>query len=151
MRCAALIVAGVLMGSLLAANDASTTDKARAWVDAFTAKVRPLDIAVNRAWWDANITGKDEDFGRGDSAYDRYFGDPKVTPNPNLFPVEEAPFYAIPFYPGDLGTNALETLAAGKKRIVDLYGLFSVPGSLRQDFDAGPDLANNGRPHGPLF
>ena len=50
-------------------------------------------------------TGKDEDFGRGDSAYDRYFGDPKVTPNPNLFPVEEAPFYAIPFYPGDLGTN----------------------------------------------
>ncbi|MBY8999612.1 MAG: FAD-binding protein [Candidatus Heimdallarchaeota archaeon] len=50
-------------------------------------------------------TGKDEDFGRGDSAYDHYYGDPNVKPNPNLFPLEKPPFYAVEFVPGDLGTK----------------------------------------------
>lgn len=50
-------------------------------------------------------TGRDEDYGRGDSATDRYYSDPKITPNPNLAPMVEPPFYAIPVYPGDLGTK----------------------------------------------
>ena len=50
-------------------------------------------------------TGCDEDYGRGDSATDRYYSDPKITPNPNLAPMVEPPFYAIPVYPGDLGTK----------------------------------------------
>jgi 3-oxosteroid 1-dehydrogenase len=49
--------------------------------------------------------GKDDDFARGESASDRYYGDPRVKPNPCLFPIEKAPFYAIPVYPGDLGTK----------------------------------------------
>ena len=49
--------------------------------------------------------GKDQDYGRGDSAYDNYFGDTKVKPNPNLFPLEKSPFYAVEFVPGDLGTK----------------------------------------------
>lgn len=40
--------------------------------------------------------GIDEEFGRGESAFDRYFGDPAVWPNPNLGPLKKAPFYAIP-------------------------------------------------------
>ncbi|WP_257549342.1 FAD-binding protein [Sphingopyxis sp. DBS4] len=49
--------------------------------------------------------GEDPDFGRGASAYDRHYGDASVTPNPTLAPIAEAPFYAIPIYPCDLGTN----------------------------------------------
>jgi 3-oxosteroid 1-dehydrogenase len=50
-------------------------------------------------------TGKDTDFGRGDSAYDHYYGDPNCKPNPNLAPLAQAPFYAIKIVPGDLGTK----------------------------------------------
>jgi 3-oxosteroid 1-dehydrogenase len=49
--------------------------------------------------------GKDADYGRGDSAYDRYYGDPNCKPNPNLAPLAEPPFYAIKVVPGDLGTK----------------------------------------------
>ncbi len=49
--------------------------------------------------------GRDEEFHRGDSAYDRYYGDPRVRPNPNLAPLASAPFYAAKIVPGDLGTK----------------------------------------------
>lgn len=50
-------------------------------------------------------TGKDTDFGRGDSAYDHYYGDPNCKPNPNLAALAQPPFYAIKIVPGDLGTK----------------------------------------------
>ncbi len=49
--------------------------------------------------------GLDDDFKRGNDIYDRYYGDPRVLPNANLAPFENGPFYAIRFYPGDLGTK----------------------------------------------
>ncbi|MFT4110688.1 FAD-binding protein [Propionicimonas sp.] len=50
-------------------------------------------------------SGIDADFGRGNSAYDRYYGDPLVRPNPNLGPLEKGPFEAVRVVPGDLGTK----------------------------------------------
>ncbi|KAF7133596.1 hypothetical protein CNMCM5793_004725 [Aspergillus hiratsukae] len=49
--------------------------------------------------------GVDADFSRGESAFDNYFWDPRVRPNPNLGAVRTPPFYAIPVVPGDLGTK----------------------------------------------
>ena len=49
--------------------------------------------------------GVDNDFARGNSAYDRYYGDPSVHPNPNLGTIEKGPFAAVQVVPGDLGTK----------------------------------------------
>jgi 3-oxosteroid 1-dehydrogenase len=50
-------------------------------------------------------SGIDEDFGRGSSAYDRYYSDPRRRPNPNLARLDRPPFYAAKIVPGDLGTK----------------------------------------------
>jgi 3-oxosteroid 1-dehydrogenase len=48
--------------------------------------------------------GYDADFHRGDSAYDRYYGDPTISPNPNLRALDKPPFYAVKMVLSDLGT-----------------------------------------------
>lgn len=53
---------------------------------------------------DGAFAGDDPDFRRGQSAYDRYYGDPTVTPNPNLRPLLHGPFYAVKMVLSDLGT-----------------------------------------------
>jgi 3-oxosteroid 1-dehydrogenase len=50
-------------------------------------------------------TGKDQDFHRGESYYDRYYGDARTSPNPCIAPIAQAPYYALPIYPGDIGTK----------------------------------------------
>ena len=50
------------------------------------------------------IHGQDDDFKRGLGHYDRYYGDPTNTPNPNLAPITKPPFYAVKTVPADLGT-----------------------------------------------
>ncbi len=50
-------------------------------------------------------TGVDLDCQRGDSAYDRYYADPRITPNPCLAAIDKAPYYAMRVDPGDFGTQ----------------------------------------------
>jgi peptidyl-dipeptidase A len=38
------------------------TEQARAFLDEHTKKLQPLEVASALAWWNANISGKDEDF-----------------------------------------------------------------------------------------
>lgn len=49
-------------------------------------------------------SGKDLDFDRGGNVFDRYYGDPRL-PNPNLAPIQKGPFYAMQFWPGEIGTK----------------------------------------------
>jgi succinate dehydrogenase/fumarate reductase flavoprotein subunit len=51
------------------------------------------------------VRGEDPVFHRGETVYDRYRGDPRVTPHRNLRPLEDGPYYAVPLYLGCLGTK----------------------------------------------
>lgn len=96
------------------------------------------DMGVDAAALEATIarfnshaaSGLDPDFQRGEAAYDKMYGDPSVTPNPCLKPLEKGPFYAMPIYPGDIGTNGgLRT--DEKARVLDgkgkpITGLYAV-------------------------
>jgi succinate dehydrogenase/fumarate reductase flavoprotein subunit len=49
-------------------------------------------------------TGRDEQFGKGDTHHDRFGGDARFKPNPNLGSLSHPPFYAVEIFEGDLGT-----------------------------------------------
>ena len=51
--------------------------------------------------------GRDPEFGRGDTPYDRMQGDAEHSgPNPCVAPIEHGPYYAVRVVPGSLGTFA---------------------------------------------
>jgi succinate dehydrogenase/fumarate reductase flavoprotein subunit len=49
--------------------------------------------------------GVDRDFRRGDSLYDKFYGDPQHQPNPNLGALRKPPYYALEVHPGTIGTK----------------------------------------------
>ena len=50
-------------------------------------------------------TGKDTEFGKGDTLIDQEIGDPKHQPNPCFGPLGDGPYYAIEIFPGDGSTT----------------------------------------------
>src|SRR5687768_12966480 len=71
MRIIASFALGVTAMSFAVAADPQTTDAARDFMTRYSAELRPLEIGVNRAWWDANITGADADFKRKEEAQNK--------------------------------------------------------------------------------
>jgi 3-oxosteroid 1-dehydrogenase len=89
--------------------------------------------------------GKDPDFHRGENAYDRYYGDATVKPNPCLAPLEKPPFYAVALFPGDLGTKGglvtdehARVLREDGSPIEGLYATGNVSASVMGDTYPGP-------------
>jgi succinate dehydrogenase/fumarate reductase flavoprotein subunit len=48
--------------------------------------------------------GSDPEFRKGENAYNRFYGDPDIKPNPCVAPLAQPPFYAVRVEIGDLGT-----------------------------------------------
>jgi peptidyl-dipeptidase A len=48
-----------------------TTARAQKFLEAHTKKLRPLEVEAAIAWWDANTSGKDEDFARKEKAQNK--------------------------------------------------------------------------------
>jgi 3-oxosteroid 1-dehydrogenase len=75
-------------------------------------------------------TGVDPEFRRGESAYDRYYGDQRNTPNPCIAPIGRPPFYALPMHPGDIGTKGGLATDASARVLRDdgqpIAGLYAV-------------------------
>lgn len=93
--------------------------------------VDPAALAATIARFNEHAAkGEDPDFHRGDAAYDRLYGDYRHGPNPCLRPLSEAPFYAMPIYPGDIGmnggltTNALGQVTDAKGKVIP--GLYAI-------------------------
>jgi succinate dehydrogenase/fumarate reductase flavoprotein subunit len=70
--------------------------------------------------------GVDEDFTRGASVYDHFYGDPDHKPNPNLGTVEKGPFYALQVHPGAIGTKG-GTRVDVKAQVLHVRGV-PIPG-----------------------
>ncbi|MCB2073191.1 MAG: FAD-dependent oxidoreductase [Novosphingobium sp.] len=62
-----------------------------------------LEATISR-WNEMCETAVDEDFGKGSSTYNRYYGDPTNLPNPCMGPVAKPPYWAAPLQIGDVGT-----------------------------------------------
>src|SRR5262245_5653429 len=52
-------------------NGADANDEAAAFIKDHVAKLRPLEVQANIAWWNANISGKDEDFKKKEEAQNK--------------------------------------------------------------------------------
>ena len=71
-------------------------------------------------------SGKDLDFNKGETAYERSNGDPLHLPNPCIGRIERGPFFAVEVYPTPLGTShglAIDPNA----RVLDVMGK-AIPG-----------------------
>src|SRR5262249_42355415 len=67
-RLALTVLILTLTGGTAAMADSETTERAKKFITAHEAKFKPLDRKAGVAWWDANVTGKDEDFARKEEA-----------------------------------------------------------------------------------
>jgi succinate dehydrogenase/fumarate reductase flavoprotein subunit len=80
--------------------------------------------------------GRDPEFRKGSTAYNRFLGDATVAPNPCIAPLDTPPFYAVQVVIGDLGTYAgIRTDA--RARVLDGRGA-PVPGL----YATGNDMAS---------
>jgi succinate dehydrogenase/fumarate reductase flavoprotein subunit len=90
-------------------------------------------------------SGHDDDFGRGDAAYDRYNGDVRA-PHPTLGTVEAPPYFAVAVHRGAIGTKGGPRIDARARVVgwdgVPIPGLFAAGNNAASVF--GPGAIANG-------
>lgn len=98
-------------------------------------------------------TGVDLEFNKGGNAYDTFYGDHSVKPNPCLAPLEQGPFYAIRLDAGDIGTKGglmtdefSRVLHSGGSPIQGLYATGNTSASV-----TGPSYPGAGATLGPAM
>ena len=103
-------------------------------------------------WNGFSREGKDRDFGKGDSAFDRFQGAHEAK-FPNFGTIEKPPFYALPVHPGALGTkggprtNAMgQVMSVRNQPIPGLYAAGNVAASV-----TGPSYYGVGSTLGPAL
>src|SRR5439155_5786751 len=77
----AFAVLAVAANPLAVRADPDTTDRARAFIKNHESRLRRLEIESGIAWWNANVSGKDEDFKKKEEAQnhiDEALADPKI-------------------------------------------------------------------------
>jgi 3-oxosteroid 1-dehydrogenase len=124
-------------------------DSLAALADSIGVPAAALTATVDR-WNGFAATGRDEDFSRGDSAYDRYYGDPTLK-NPCIDAIDKGPFYAVRVEIGDLGTKGgLVTDEQGRVQRPDgsaIEGLYATGNAAASVM--GPEYAGPGATIGP--
>jgi succinate dehydrogenase/fumarate reductase flavoprotein subunit len=107
--------------------------------------------ATVQAYNNGATEGKDLQFGRGTTAFNRYLADPEHQPNPCVAPIHKGPFYAVKVVMGDLGTfDGIQTSVLGEVKKQDgsvIAGLYAV-GNDRASIMGGKYPAA-GITHGP--
>jgi 3-oxosteroid 1-dehydrogenase len=89
--------------------------------------VDPAALSATVAGFNTHaVKGEDPEFHRGEAAYDKMYGDFRHGPNPCLRALDQGPYYAMPIYPGDIGTNG-GLLTNAQAQVLDDAGK-AIPG-----------------------
>lgn len=110
--------------------------------------VKPSALTVTIANYNADAKeGRDPEFGRGSTIYQRHLGDAAHKPNPCVAPILHAPFFAMRIYPADLGTAIgmkvdaqARVLRADGTPIAGLYACGNDMGSIMNGNYPGPGI-----------
>jgi 3-oxosteroid 1-dehydrogenase len=115
-------------------------------------KIDPATLAATVARFNGFVArNRDEDFHRGERAYDRWLGDPFHKPSETLGAIDKGPFYAAAIVPGDMGTyGGVVTDEHARVLREDgsvIPGLYATPASARRSSGAtSPPSTRRRRP-----
>ncbi|MFL6810469.1 MAG: FAD-dependent oxidoreductase [Bradyrhizobium canariense] len=111
--------------------------------------IKPSKLAATIANYNSDAKdGRDPEFGRGSTIYQRHLGDINHKPNPCVAPIVCAPFFAMRIYPADLGTAIgmkvdaqARVLREDGTPVAGLYACGNDMGSIMNGNCPGPGIA----------
>lgn len=110
--------------------------------------IKPSVLSATVANYNSDAKdGRDPEFGRGSTIYQRHLGDAAHKPNPCVAPLLRAPFFAMRIYPADLGTAIgmkvdaqARVLRGDGSPIAGLYACGNDMGSIMNGNYPGPGI-----------